>query len=326
MHRVAVIGATGYAGALAASIVDSHPSLELAAITARSETGVPHMELYARYRVALAFEAFDADLIAERADAALVALPHGAAAGAVKELRERGLKVVDLSADFRLDRERYERYYQPHDAPEILAEAVYGLTELHRDEIRSASLVAAPGCYSTAALLALHPLRDVARDVIVDGKSGVSGAGREATQTTHFVSVAENVNAYKVEGHRHRGELEQELGDELPITFTPHLLPLDQGLLCSCYVTPNRDLQQADVRELFDAAYAGEPFIEMADAPPGVRDVRDTNICRIHATVEPATGRVLVFSAIDNLWKGAAGQAVQDLNLMLGLAETEGLS
>ena len=283
------------------------------------------MELYARYRVALAFEAFDADLISERADAALVALPHGAAAGAVRALRERGLKVVDLSADFRLDRERYERYYQPHEAPELLAEAVYGLTETHREEIRSASLVAAPGCYSTAALLALHPLRDVARDVIVDGKSGVSGAGREATQTTHFVSVAENVNAYKVEGHRHRGELEQELGDELPITFTPHLLPLDQGLLCSCYVTPTRDLQQAEVRELFEAAYAGEPFIEMADAPPGVRDVRDTNICRIHATVEPATGRVLVFSAIDNLWKGAAGQAVQDLNLMLGLPETEGL-
>ena len=137
--------------------------------------------------------------------------------------------------------------------------------------------------------------------------------------------MAENVNAYKVEGHRHRGELEQELGDDLPITFAPHLLPLDQGLLCSCYVTPTREVQQAEVRELFERAYAGEPFIEMADAPPGVRDVRDTNICRIHATVEPATGRVLIFSAIDNLWKGAAGQAVQDLNVMLGLPETEGL-
>jgi N-acetyl-gamma-glutamyl-phosphate reductase len=323
--RVAVIGATGYAGALAASIVHAHPSLELTAITARTETGIPHMELYARYRVPLAFEEFNADALAERADAALVALPHGAAAGAVRALRERGLKVVDLSADFRLDRERYERYYQPHEAPELLAESVYGLTETHRDEIRAASLVAAPGCYSTAALLALWPLRELARDVIVDGKSGVSGAGREATQTTHFVSVAENVSAYKVEGHRHRGELEQELGDDVPITFTPHLLPLDQGLLCSCYVTTARDVQPAELRQLFETAYAGEPFIEMADAPPGVRDVRDTNICRIHATVEPATGRVLVFAAIDNLWKGAAGQAVQDLNLMLGLPETEGL-
>jgi N-acetyl-gamma-glutamyl-phosphate reductase len=319
------VGATGYAGALAAAIVHGHPSLELSAITARSETGVPHMELYARYRVPLAFEQFDADAIAERADAALVALPHGAAAQSVRALRERGLKVVDLSADFRLERERYERYYQPHEAPELLGEAVYGLTESHRDEIRAASLVAAPGCYSTAALLGLWPLREVARDAVVDGKSGVSGAGREATQTTHFVSVAENVNAYKVEGHRHRAELEQELGEALPVTFTPHLLPLDQGLLCSCYVTPSRGLSKDDVRSLFEDAYAGEPFIEWADEPPGVRDVRDTNICRIHATVEPATGRVLVFAAIDNLWKGAAGQAVQDLNLMLGVPEAEGL-
>jgi N-acetyl-gamma-glutamyl-phosphate reductase len=324
MTRVAVLGATGYAGALAAAIVEGHPSLELTAVTGRSDVGMPHYELYAQYRVPLELEEFDADSIAARADAALVAYPHKAAAPVVVALRERGLKVVDLSADFRLDRERYETYYQPHEAPELIDEAVYGLTEIHRDAVRSASLVAAPGCYSTAAILALWPLRELTRDVIVDGKSGVSGAGREATQTTHFVSVAENVNAYKVDGHRHRAELEQELGD-FPITFTPHLLPLDQGLLTSCYVTPARELSKEDVRGLFDEAYAGEPFIEWADDPPGVRDVRDTNVCRIHATVEPATGRVLVFSAIDNLWKGAAGQAVQDLNLMLGLPEAEGL-
>jgi N-acetyl-gamma-glutamyl-phosphate reductase len=185
--------------------------------------------------------------------------------------------------------------------------------------------VAAPGCYPTAALLALAPLRELARDAVVDAKSGVSGAGREATGTTHFVSVDENVSPYGVEGHRHRAELERELGNGLPVTFTPHLLPLDQGLLASCYVTPTNPIEPAEVRELFESAYDGEPFIELADEPPGVRDVRDTNICRIHATVEPATGRVLVFAAIDNLWKGAAGQAVQDLNLMLGLDETEGL-
>jgi N-acetyl-gamma-glutamyl-phosphate reductase len=324
MTRVAVIGATGYAGALAAAIVHAHPSLELTVVTGRSDVGMPHYELYARYRVPLELEEFEADAVAGRADAALVAYPHKAAAPAVRALRERGLKVVDLSADFRLDQKRYEAYYQPHEAPELLGEAVYGLTETHRDEVRGASLVAAPGCYSTAAILALWPLREVASDAIVDGKSGVSGAGREATQTTHFVSVAENVNAYKVEGHRHRAELEQELG-AFPITFTPHLLPLDQGLLTSCYVTPSRPLSKDDVRGLYEEAYAGEPFIEWAAEPPGVREVRDTNICRIHATVEPATGRVLVFSAIDNLWKGAAGQAVQDLNLMLGLPETEGL-
>ena len=323
--RVAVCGASGYAGALCAALVERHPRLELTAITARSEAGRRHDSLYPRHRVAMELEHFDADRVGERAEAALVAYPHGASAPVVAALRERGLKVVDLSADFRLSRERYERYYQDHQAPELLAGAVYGLTELHRDELRGADLVAAPGCYPTAALLALWPLREVARDAVVDAKSGVSGAGREATDTTHFVSVTENVNAYKVDGHRHRAELEQELDERFPITFTPHLLPIDQGLLASCYVTAD-GLSGEDVRALFEDAYAGEPFVQMVSSPPGVRDVRETNRCAIHATVEPATGRVLVFAAIDNLWKGAAGQAVQDLNLMLGLPETEGLA
>jgi N-acetyl-gamma-glutamyl-phosphate reductase len=323
--RVAVCGAAGFAGALCAAIVQRHPGLELTLLTARSDAGRRHDQLYPRYRVSLPMGEFDADKVAEEADAALVAYPHGASAPAVKALRERGLKVVDLSADFRLEQGRYESYYQPHGAPELLEEAVYGLTELHRDAIREADLVAAPGCYPTAAILALAPLRGVMRDAIVDAKSGVSGAGREATGTTHFVSVDENVNAYKVEGHRHRAELEQELGEAAPITFTPHLVPLDQGLLASCYVSTDNGISNGELRRLFEAAYGGEPFVELADSPPGVRDVRDTNMCRIHATVEPATGRVLVFAAIDNLWKGAAGQAVQDLNLMLGLDETAGL-
>lgn len=323
--RVAVVGASGFAGALAAAIVERHPELDLCAVTARSEAGARLDELYPRYRVPRRLEEFEPDAIAERADAAIVGYPHKAAAPAVKALRERGLKVVDLSADFRLDRERYERYYQRHEAPELLDGAVYGLPELRRDEIRGADLVAAPGCYPTAAILALAPLRELMTDAIVDAKSGVSGAGREPTHTTHFVSVDENVNAYKVEGHRHRAELEQELGEEVPITFTPHLVPVDQGLLASCYVRTRTELAPSELRELFAERYASEPFVELAPGPPGVREVRDTNFCRIHATVEPATGRVLVFSAIDNLWKGAAGQAVQDLNLMLGLEETAGL-
>ena len=323
--RVAVCGASGFAGALAAALVCGHPRLELAAVTARSDAGRRLDDLYPRHRVALELEELEPDGLAERADAALVAYPHGAAAPVVRALRERGLKVVDLSADFRLSRERYERYYGDHLAPELLPDAVYGLTELHRDEVRGADLVAAPGCYPTAAILALAPLRGLMADVVVDAKSGVSGAGREPTLTTHFVSAVENVSPYKVEGHRHRGELEQELGDDVPITFVPHLLPLDQGELVSCYVRSTRELSADEVRELFRAAYEGEPFVELADRPPGVRDVRDTNLCRIHATVEPATGRVLVFAVIDNLWKGAAGQAVQDLNLMLGLPEEAGL-
>jgi N-acetyl-gamma-glutamyl-phosphate reductase len=322
-----VLGAAGFAGALAASIVERHPRLELTLVTARSDAGRRLDHLYPRHRVRRELETYRADEVSERADAALVAYPHGAAAPVVEDLRARGMKVVDLSADFRVSRELYERYYQPHEAPGLLAEAVYGMPELHREAIRAASLVAGPGCYPTAAILALAPLRGLIRDAIVDAKSGVSGAGREPTGTTHFSSVDENVSAYKVEGHRHRAELEQEIGDggAIPITFTPHLVPLDQGLLASCYVTPTRGLSADDVRDLFRAAYEDEPFVELADSPPGVREVFETNFCRIHATVEPATGRVLVFSAIDNLWKGAAGQAVQDLNLMLGLPETEGL-
>ncbi|MFL5885229.1 MAG: N-acetyl-gamma-glutamyl-phosphate reductase, partial [Thermoleophilaceae bacterium] len=300
--------------------------LELTAVTARSDAGRRLDHVYPRYRVPLELESFDADRIAERADAVLVAYPHGAAAPVVEALYARGVKVVDLSADFRLAREAYERYYQPHEAPGLLPDAVYGLTELHRDRIREADLVAAPGCYPTAAILALAPLREVMRDAIVDAKSGVSGAGRGADETTHFVSADENVSAYKVEGHRHRAELEQELGDGAHITFTPHLVPLDQGLLASCYVTPDRELSADELRDLFRDFYDGEPFVELADRPPGVREVRDTNFCRIFATVEPATKRLLVFGAIDNLWKGAAGQAVQDLNLMLGYDETEGLT
>ena len=319
-----MIGASGYAGALCAHLVQRHPSLELTAVTARSEAGRRHDELYPRYGVGLRLEELDGDDVAARADAVLVAYPHGAAARAVKALRERGVKVVDLSADFRLEQESYERWYQEHGAPELIAEAVYGLTEVHRDEIRGAELVAAPGCYPTAALLALAPLRAVVEDVVVDAKSGVSGAGRDATQTTHFVSVSENVNPYKVEGHRHQAELERELPGAR-ITFIPHLLPIDQGLLASCYVTTREPLSAGQVAELFERAYGDEPFVELASRPPGTRDVRETNRCRIFATVDSATQRVLVFSAIDNLWKGAAGQAVQDLNLMLGLAEEEGL-
>jgi N-acetyl-gamma-glutamyl-phosphate reductase len=317
---VAVLGAAGYGGAVAAAILWAHPSLELTAVTARSDVGRRHDQLYPRYRVPLELEEFDADRVAERAQAAIVGYPHGAAAPAVKALRERGLKVVDLSADFRLDRERYERWYQAHAAPELIDEAVYGLTETHRDEIRDADLVAAPGCYPTAALLALWPLRDHIADVVVDAKSGVSGAGREATQTTHFVSVTENIQAYKVDGHRHAAELEQELNGA-SFTFVPHLIPVEQGLLASCYVTTELEGQAA--LDLYREAYADEPFVELADEPPGTDDVRETNRCRIHVSV--VGERVIVLSAIDNLWKGAAGQAVQDLNLMLGLPETEGL-
>jgi N-acetyl-gamma-glutamyl-phosphate reductase len=322
-HRVAVIGAAGFGGAVCAAIAQRHPSLDLTVVTARADAGKRHDELYPRYRVPLTLEEFHADRIAERADAALVALPHKAAAGVVRELRDRGLKVVDLSADFRLDRETYEEWYQPHEAPDLLDAAVYGLPEAHRDEIRRADLVAGPGCNSTAAILALLPLKGRLTDVVVDIKAGVSGAGREATEETHYVSAADNVNAYKIEGHRHSAEVHQELGDGFRLAFVAHLVPVDQGILASCYATVDGEVTTEELQDLYREAYADEPFVDVVDSAPHTGDVRDTNRCAVHARV---TGdRVLAFAALDNLWKGAAGQAVQDLNLMLGLPETEGL-
>jgi N-acetyl-gamma-glutamyl-phosphate reductase len=322
VHRAAVIGAAGFGGAVAAAILHRHPSIELTAVTARSDAGRRHDEIYPAYRVPLELETFDPDAVAERAACALVAYPHKAAAGAVKALRERGLKVVDLSADFRLGQAAYEHWYQPHEAPELLAESVYGLPEAHRDEIRDADLVASPGCNSTAAILALLPLKGRLEEAVVDIKTGVSGAGREATEETHFVSATDNVNPYKTEGHRHVAELQQELPG-VRFSFVPHLLPIDQGLMASCYARLGEPLDRDAVRELYAQAYADEPFVELIEAPPHTRDVRFTNRATVYVTVD--ADRVLAFCAIDNLWKGAAGQAVQALNLMLGLPETEGL-
>ncbi|MBV8429858.1 MAG: N-acetyl-gamma-glutamyl-phosphate reductase [Solirubrobacterales bacterium] len=329
--RVAVFGAAGFTGALAARLLHDHPGFELAWATARSDVGRRLDELYPQHRVPLELEELDLDRHAE-VEAAIVAYPHGAAAPLVSGLRGRGVKVVDLSADFRLrDVATYEEWYRHHEAPELLAEAVYGLPERYREQIRTAGLVANPGCYPTATLLALAPLasQGLIEDVVIDAKSGVSGAGRAATEKTHFVTVDENVSPYGVPRHRHTPEIEQELaalGSSLPITFIPHLLPLDQGELVSCYVTGHGHLEGTELRNLYDSFYADEPFVEVVATPPGVREVRETNYCRISVHRDPRTGRVLVFSALDNLWKGAASQAVQNLNLMFGLPEGAGIS
>jgi N-acetyl-gamma-glutamyl-phosphate reductase len=327
---VIVAGASGYTGALAARLLWRHPDFELVAITSRSDAGRRLDDLYPYHRVPLVLDALDLDRQGD-VDAAIVAYPHGAAAPVVADLRERGIKVVDLSADFRLrDIATYEEWYVPHPAPALVADAVYGLPELYRDAVREAGLVANPGCYPTATLLALAPLAraGVIADVVVDAKSGVSGAGRAATESTHFVTADENVSPYGVGRHRHMPEIDQELaalGAPVTTTFTPHLLPLDQGEMVSCYVTLEDGLDSAEVKFLFEQAYADEPFVELVDRAPGVRDVRDTNICRIHAVADERTGKAFVFAVIDNLWKGAASQAVQNLNLMFGLDETAGL-
>jgi N-acetyl-gamma-glutamyl-phosphate reductase len=326
---VLVAGASGFTGALAAALVWRHPRLELAAATSRGDAGARLDRLYPRHRVPVELEELDLERAAA-CDAAIVAYPHGAAAGLVAELRRAGLRVVDISADFRLrELAAYERTYGSHGAPELLPDAVYGLPELRREAIREALLVANPGCYPTAALLALAPLAEASliEDVVISAASGVSGAGRGGGERLHFVAVDENFSAYGVDGHRHGPEIDQELGRlgaPGPATFVPHLLPLDQGLLASCYVRPNEGLDEPELRSLYEGRYANEPFVEVSDQPPGVRDVRDTNLCRIHVSLD-GSGRVLAFAAIDNLWKGAAGQAIQNLNLMLGLPEVEGL-
>lgn len=329
---VAVFGAAGFTGALAARLLDRHPGFELRWVTARSDVGRALDELYPHHRVPLVLQELDLDRHSD-VDAAVVAYPHGAAAELVFDLGQRGVRIVDLSADFRLrDAQVYAEWYREHPAPGLLGDAVYGLPELgYRDRIRTAQLVANPGCYPTAALLALAPLaaEGLIRDVVIDAKSGVSGAGRAATEKTHFVTVDENVSPYGVPRHRHTPEIEQELdalGSPVGITFTPHLLPLDQGELVSCYVTGNRRLADVDVEQLYSDYYAGEPFVELAARPPGVRDVRETNICRVSVHRDQRTGRVIAFAAIDNLWKGAASQAVQNLNLMFGRPEGEGIS
>ncbi len=330
-HSVAVFGGAGFTGALTARLLFGHPSFELKTVTARSDVGRRLDDLYPYHRVPLTLEELDLDRHAD-VEAAVVAYPHGAAAPLVRELRQRGMKVVDLSADFRLrDPAVYTEWYREHQAPELLGDAVYGMPELYREQIRGAELVANPGCYPTATLLALAPLAraGLIEDVVVDAKSGVSGAGRAASEKTHFVTVDENVSAYGVPRHRHTPEIEQELaalGSDVRITFTPHLLPLDQGELVSCYVTANGALDGTELDELYAEAYAGEPFVEVVASPPGVRDVRETNFCRVSVHRDTRTGRVVAFGAIDNLWKGAASQAVQNLNLMFGLPEGEGIS
>jgi N-acetyl-gamma-glutamyl-phosphate reductase len=325
---VAVLGASGYAGALAARLLWRHPGFELVAITSRSDAGRRLDDLYPHHRVPLVMDAFDVDELGQ-VDAAVVAYPHGAAAEAVAQLHERGIRVVDLSADFRLrDLSVYAEWYRDHPAPGLIDHAVYGLPERYRERIAEAHIVAGPGCFPTAAILALAPLAPYLTDVVIDAKTGVSGAGRAATDKTHFVAVDENVKPYGIGRHRHAPEIDQELAAagarDIVCTFTPHLVPVDQGELVSCYLTldPGADV---DVHQLYAAAYDDEPFVELTSAAPGMRDVRETNFCRITVHPDERTGKVFVFAAIDNLWKGTASQAVQNLNIMFGLDETAGI-
>jgi len=322
---VAVIGGSGYTGALLAELVLRHSVVRLAHVTSESLAGDRVAKHQPRLRTDLAF---CAQAEVGGVDLAFVCLPHGEAAPVVKRLLDTGAKVVDLSADFRLDAATYTEWYGAHPFPEMLP-GVYGLTELHRHEIAGADLVANPGCYPTAALLALEPLRQLGLlDIVIDAKSGVSGAGKAPTEATHFCSVDSDLVAYGMQGHRHYPEIAAGLeANGAALTFVPHLVPLQRGISETIYVRPAALPlpTQAEVRTLYEDRYAGEPFVAVCDAPPQLRDVAGTNCCRIFPHIDERAGRIVVISVIDNLMKGASGQAVQNMNLMLGLPETAGL-
>jgi N-acetyl-gamma-glutamyl-phosphate reductase len=329
---VAVVGASGYTGAELLRLLAVHPHVRIAGVYAKRAAGERLPAIFPQFagRLDLEIRAFDAAEIAAAARVVFCALPHGESSPIVAQLYDRGLTVLDLSADLRLhDPAAYKEWYG-HDAHPLCQEAVYGIPELARRELRDVRLWAVPGCYPTASLLALAPLVDaglVSREgLIIDAKSGVSGAGRAATQSVHFSEIGEGVRAYKVAGaHRHTPEIEQGLGAR-GIVFTPHLLPMTRGILATCYAAPTDPTRPAAAyRDALAARYAGRAFISVIDTPPDTAHLRGSNRAHVFATFDARARRVVAMCAIDNLTKGASGQAIQCMNLALGLPETAGL-
>jgi N-acetyl-gamma-glutamyl-phosphate reductase len=334
--RVGIINVTGYVGIELARILCQHPEVELASVTGRSAAGQKIAKVFPSLsHLDLTIEAKLGDV-----DIAFSAMPHGESAAEVIPLINCGKKVIDMSGDFRLkDAGEWQIWYgHAHPNPTMLTRAVYGIPELHAGKIRNTSLVANPGCYSTGAILALLPAAQagiIEPDIIVDSKSGVSGAGRTLKLTSHFCEVDEDVCAYSVEGHRLMPEMVQELAAVYPgpsprITFMPHLIPMNRGIFTACYATLKVDkLGSANSREavkkIYSDYYAGKSFIKLVDDPPHTKHVLGSNFVHIYTTVDSRTGKLIVFSVLDNLVKGAAGQGVQNMNVMLGLPETCGL-
>jgi N-acetyl-gamma-glutamyl-phosphate reductase len=330
--KVGIINVTGYAGVELARILYQHPEVELASVTGRSAAGQSLSEVFPH------LAGIDLTIKAELGDVELVfsAMPHKESAKEIIPLLDKGVRVVDISADFRLkDAAEYQRWYGfSHPAPQLLKGAAYGLPELHRAEIAAAKIVANPGCYPTGAILALAPAVKAgltSADIVIDSKSGVSGAGRTLSLATHFAEANEDVSAYALEGHRHLPEITQELkalnqGKPLPVTFVPHLIPMTRGILTTAYATLASGKKSVEeLKKLYQDFYKDAPFVRVADSPPHTKQTLGSNLCLVYPTVDPRTGKLVVISAIDNLVKGAAGQAVQNMNLMLGLPETTGL-
>jgi N-acetyl-gamma-glutamyl-phosphate reductase len=338
MVRVAIAGASGYTGFELIRLLSHHPAARLTTISSRGQQGTRIDEHYPSLRghCELVFCEPDVALLTADAEVVFTALPHEAAMELVPELLERGVKVVDLSADYRFrDARVYEAWYQTHRTPELLREAVYGLPELHRDAIRQARLVGNPGCYPTSVILALAPLLAARlidpHTIIADSKSGVTGAGRGLALATHYVEVNDGFKAYKVAEHRHTPEIEQELsrlaGEDVRITFTPHLVPMSRGILSTVYAVVGGGVRGEDLDEAFASFYRSAPFVRLCGRKtlPTTLQVRGSNYCDLAWRLDERTRRVIVVAVIDNLTRGAAGQAVCNMNLMNGLPEGTGL-
>jgi N-acetyl-gamma-glutamyl-phosphate reductase len=336
--KVSVIGASGYGGAEAVRLLSTHPEVEIVHVTAESQQGQTMSGLYPNLRsfVDQTMIAVDAERIGRDSDATFVSLPSGKAMDLVPSLLRQGSKVIDIAADFRLrDASLYPTWYKvTHTAPEYLAEAVYGLPELHREKLKKARLVANPGCYPAASLLALLPLLRAGvvqlTGIVVDAKSGVSGAGRGGGGGFGFSETNEDVRAYSVTGHNHIAEIEQELTEvakaPVRISFTPHLIPMTRGILATAYAPLKKQLTEAEAMALYQETYQHEPFIRVLnDTLPRTKATLGSNYCDIAVKIDTRTSTAIAIAAIDNLGRGAAGQAVQNMNLMFELPETAGL-
>ncbi|HHN81334.1 MAG TPA: N-acetyl-gamma-glutamyl-phosphate reductase [Methanomicrobia archaeon] len=336
-----VIGATGYLGGEVIRLLANHPHVEIASLTSQSQAGRPIHSFHPTLRgvVNKEFEDYTAERIAEVSDVVFCAVPHGAAFTVVKELFDirPDLTIIDLSADFRLrDVDTYQSWYNTeHTASSLIKEAIYGLCEHYREDIAQARLIANPGCYPTSALLALIPLVKrglISTDgIVVDSKSALSGAGRKLSHQSHYAHCNESIMAYAVGAHRHTPEIEQEVGlrahGDVALNFTPHLTPMNRGILSTIYASAADGTSTAALRQAYDEDYGDEYFVRFLEegAWPETRSVRATNFCDLQCTLDPRTGRVIIVSAIDNLVKGGAGQAIQNLNIIKGFDERAGL-
>ena len=335
--NVGIIGATGYTGSELVRILIHHPSVEIAVITADSRKGERFVDVHPQFR-----GIFDAPLVGieeidkHDLDVVFLALPHGVSMGFVKDYLDRNFKIIDLSGDFRLSSPSvYKTWYKKdHNFSEGFESAVFGLPELFRARIKKAHLVANPGCFPTSAILALAPLLKEGvvdkNHLIVDSKTGVTGAGNKAKPNTHFPVVNDNFTAYGIKTHRHTIEIQEVInsysGEESSVLFTPHLLPVDRGILSTCYLKPTKEMTEQKLSMLFKNYYGNEPFVRLVDQVPSIKQVRGTNFADLFTTYDERTQTIITVSVIDNLVKGAAGQAVQNMNLMMGLSEDEGLT